>query len=79
MGIVVCYNIHHGCILHHRHIGQAAHCLHEMARDFLSRDILMEQDTLPAVSALSRERQSSILVPGETDAVSDQITNHILR
>ena len=76
--IILCYNIHHFCIFQNRNVWKLFHGGKEFACDFLSRNILMEQDSLVGVGALSGKGKCPVLILRKIHTVSNQIVNHIL-
>ena len=68
-----CENIDHCRIFLHRDIRTLLRLLEQMARDLLTRDVLMEEDALVAVCALAGKCKRAVVRLCELDAISDQV------
>ena len=73
-----CENIDHCRIFLHRDIRTLLRLLEQMARDLLTRDVLMEEDALVAVCALAGKCKRAVVRLCELDAISDQVADHVL-
>ena len=65
-------DVHKFGIFHDFDVGKGAHQPQKLARDLLARHVVMEKDARARVSALPREAEVPLLVPGKVHAVRNQ-------
>ena len=78
-GVVLCNQILHGGVFHQLDVRKFFYLCQKLAGNFLAGDVLVKEDSFIRVGALPGEIQFAVLVPVETNAVLQEILNHVLR